>query len=139
MADGPGGTPPLDRFGRDAFRHPMQWEPGPDGGFGTAEAWLPIVDPEARNVAAQRSDPGSLLSLYRELIRVRRGLDGPLQSAEARGGVVELRRGRHRVRINVDGDAGAPLGDGEVVVATAPQAAAAGLLGPGEGALLRDG
>ena len=26
MVDGPGGDPPLDRFGRDRFRHPMQWE-----------------------------------------------------------------------------------------------------------------
>ena len=28
MADGPGGDPPVDRAGRDAHRHPMQWEPG---------------------------------------------------------------------------------------------------------------
>ena len=26
MADGPGGSPPVDRFGRDPQRHPMQWE-----------------------------------------------------------------------------------------------------------------
>ncbi|MDQ6915913.1 MAG: alpha-amylase family glycosyl hydrolase, partial [Actinomycetota bacterium] len=32
QAEGPGGNPPLDRFGRDRARHPMQWEPAPLGG-----------------------------------------------------------------------------------------------------------
>ena len=29
MIDGPGGRPPLDRFGRDACRQPMQWDSAP--------------------------------------------------------------------------------------------------------------
>src|ERR671935_249959 len=33
LADGPGADPPLDQAGRDAYRHPMQWDAGPNGGF----------------------------------------------------------------------------------------------------------
>ena len=43
----------------------MQWDASPGGGFTTGEPWLPLVDPAERNVAAQRGDPASLLSLYR--------------------------------------------------------------------------
>src|SRR5690606_10414663 len=40
-------------------------------GFTTGEPWLPIAcDYPSVNVAAQRDDPGSLLHLYRELIRL---------------------------------------------------------------------
>jgi alpha-glucosidase len=66
MADGPGATPPIDRAGRDGARHPMQWDA--DGGFSSGTPWLPMVDPEERNVADQRDDPGSLLNHYRNLI-----------------------------------------------------------------------
>ena len=61
-----------DRAGRDAERTPMQWDASPTGGFTTGEPWLPLVDPAATNVEAQRDDPGSLLSLYRQLIAARR-------------------------------------------------------------------
>ena len=57
MLDGPGGDPPVDRFGRDRHRHPMQWDAGPRGGFTTGTPWLPPVDPAARNVADQRARP----------------------------------------------------------------------------------
>ena len=50
----------------------MQWEPTADGGFTTGTPWLPVVDPAERNVADQRDDPDSLLSLYRRLIAARR-------------------------------------------------------------------
>jgi alpha-glucosidase len=66
MEDGPGATPPIDRAGRDGARHPMQWDA--DGGFTSGTPWLPMVDPEERNVADQRDDPGSLLNHYRNLI-----------------------------------------------------------------------
>ncbi|MEX1143044.1 MAG: alpha-amylase family glycosyl hydrolase [Thermoleophilaceae bacterium] len=72
MRDGPGHDPPYDRAGRDPHRHPMQWDATPTGGFTTGEPWLPAVDPDERNVGAQRSDPGSLLSLYRRLLGQRR-------------------------------------------------------------------
>jgi alpha-glucosidase len=72
MRDGPGADPPFDRAGRDAHRHPMQWDASPNGGFTTSTPWLPLVDPAERNVADQRGDPESLLSLYRELLAWRR-------------------------------------------------------------------
>ena len=66
LADGPGADPPFDRAGRDRHRHPMQWDATPNGGFTTGTPWLPPVDPERRNVEAQRGDPASLLEHYRE-------------------------------------------------------------------------
>jgi alpha-glucosidase len=74
MCDGPGHLPPFDRAGRDAHRHPMQWDGTRNGGFTTGEPWLPLVDPADRNVADQRTDPESLLSLYRDLLAWRRAI-----------------------------------------------------------------
>jgi alpha-glucosidase len=64
--------PPFDRAGRDGYRTPMQWDAGPTAGFTSGTPWLPVVDPPQRNVAEQSADAGSLLSLYRRLISVRR-------------------------------------------------------------------
>jgi alpha-glucosidase len=83
--------PPFDRAGRDAMRTPMQWDAAPGGGFSTGRPWLPLVDHTTRNVAAQRDDPASLLSLYRDLITARR-------DSEA------LRRGTHRSFFDVAPD-----------------------------------
>lgn len=113
MVDGPGGDPPLDRFGRDGCRHPMQWTAG-TGGFTSGTPWLPPVDPEIRNVEDLRDDPDSILALYRELVRVRRELDGPPERFDADAGVLSFRRGRHRIAINTTAEqrplaaAGAP-------------------------------
>lgn len=62
--------------GRDGCRVPMPWEgEEPPFGFGAGGAsWLPI--PSAwrdLTVAAQDGDPGSMLALYREALRIRRG------------------------------------------------------------------
>ena len=64
--------PPFDRAGRDGYRTPMQWIGAADGGFSRGTPWLPLVDPELRNVAEQSADPTSLLALYRRLIAARR-------------------------------------------------------------------
>ena len=50
----------------------MQWNASPTGGFTRGEPWLPLVDPQQRNVADQSPDPGSLLNLYRRLLVLRR-------------------------------------------------------------------
>lgn len=53
----------------------MQWDDGPNAGFSTPDArpWLPIAaDYRTRNVAAQESDPGSMLNFYRALAALRR-------------------------------------------------------------------
>lgn len=66
-------TWPLGFLGRDPERTPMQWNGAPDGGFGSPSPWLPMnSDWKARNVEAQKADPGSLLSWYRSLARLRR-------------------------------------------------------------------
>jgi alpha-glucosidase len=60
-------------LGRDPERTPMQWDSSPNAGFTTGIPWLPIAaDSHTINVAAQRADPTSLLTLYRRLIALRR-------------------------------------------------------------------
>lgn len=60
-------------LGRDGCRTPMQWDSVQHGGFSIAEPWLPLdADFERQNVAVELSDAGSMLSLYRALIALRR-------------------------------------------------------------------
>src|SRR5688500_7530759 len=62
-------------LGRDPERTPMQWDDGPNAGFAPpgATPWLPLAeDYRTVNVARQREDPKSLLTLYRRLIQLRR-------------------------------------------------------------------
>jgi alpha-glucosidase len=60
-------------LGRDPERTPMQWSPEPHAGFSSAPPWLPLAaDYASRNVALAQLDPSSMLSLYRELLRLRR-------------------------------------------------------------------
>ena len=62
---------------RDRCRSPMQWNDAPNAGFSPpgATTWLPVHPNYAQgvNVAAQESDPNSLLSFYRRLLALRRG------------------------------------------------------------------
>ena len=64
---------PLEK-GRDGERTPMEWNSGANAGFSTARStWLPAAPGyETRNVAVEDQDPGSLLSFYKALIRLRR-------------------------------------------------------------------
>ncbi len=60
-------------IGRDRSRTPMPWDASPFAGFSTSEPWLPLNgDWPERNVATQDRDPGSMLSLYRALLALRR-------------------------------------------------------------------
>jgi alpha-glucosidase len=82
----------VDVDGRDPERAPMQWAPGRGAGFTTGEPWLPIGSEADRvNVAAQRGDQGSMLSLYRRLIWYRKRsaplLHGIYRSLDAPEGV----------------------------------------------------
>ena len=62
-----------DVDGRDPERTPVPWDASPGAGFTTGRPWLPLgAGHRERNVAAQRGDPASTLSLYRRLIRLRR-------------------------------------------------------------------
>jgi alpha-glucosidase len=117
LPNGPGADRPHDRAGRDPLRHPMQWDATPSGGFTTGRPWLPPIDPEARNVEAERGDPASLLELYRRLIALRRELVGDFRLLPAEPGVLSFERGHHVVAVNTGPDE-APAPPGEVVLAT---------------------
>ncbi|MBX3390717.1 MAG: DUF3459 domain-containing protein [Phycisphaeraceae bacterium] len=55
------------------LRTPMQWTAGANAGFTTGKPWRAAnADASTKNVQAESSDPNSLLSLYRRLIRLRR-------------------------------------------------------------------
>jgi alpha-glucosidase len=127
----------IDRAGRDRFRHPMQWEPEPSGGFSDGDPWLDPTDPERRSVAAQRDDPASLLTLYRDLLALRPTLRGPLDPFAAPDEVLAYRRGEHAVAINLGGDRVPIPVEGEVILSTHQAGAAPGTLAPNAGALIR--
>jgi alpha-glucosidase len=60
-------------FGRDPVRTPMAWDGSAHAGFSAGVPWLPLhADWPDRNVTAERDDPASMLSLYRDLLRLRR-------------------------------------------------------------------
>jgi len=136
--------------GRDPERSPLPWDDGPGRGFTTGGrgTWLPMGTPPECNVAAQRADPGSVLTFTRDLLALRRSnpdlLRGGYRSLASTPGTWAWRRG--------DGFATAlNLGDEESVVdgltgsvalgtdrGRDGQPVAGGLaLGPGEGALVR--
>ena len=100
LGDASAGEPSQDRCGRDRFRHPMQWDDSPSGGFTTGEAWLPPVDPERTNVEDQREDPRSTLSLVRDLLTVQEGAGRRLRAPRRPAGRARVppRRpsGRHQ-------------------------------------------
>jgi alpha-glucosidase len=91
--------------GRDPARTPMAWEPTPGAGFTKpgVRPWLPLGDHQARNVARQRQDFGSLLHLCRDLIALRRddpdlrrGSSAPLPASP---GILAWRRGARFVAV----------------------------------------
>ncbi|MCG6988740.1 MAG: alpha-amylase, partial [Gemmatimonadetes bacterium] len=75
------------------LRTPMQWRPGPGGGFTTAAPWESLQpDSMTVNVADEDADPGSLLNLYRRLIHLRKDDD-----ALAAGRLIPLSTGSPHV------------------------------------------
>lgn len=62
----------VNRFSRDNSRTPMQWNADANAGFTTGKPWLSVNDNYVEiNVAAQESDPNSVLNFYRRLIALR--------------------------------------------------------------------
>jgi alpha-glucosidase len=91
-------------FGRDPVRTPMPWDGSANAGFTTGEPWLPLnSDWRARNVAAEAEDGGSILSLYRALLQLRRehaALSlGAVRLLSAHGHVLAYERSRGDERI----------------------------------------
>ena len=89
--------------GRDPVRTPMQWDA--DGGFTAGEPWLPYGD-LAVNVAAQRDDPRSMLTLHRRLLALRREfVEEDYATLHAADGVLAYAARRaHAVALNLTGE-----------------------------------
>jgi alpha-glucosidase len=93
-------------LGRDPQRTPMPWDGGPNAGFTTGTPWLPLGAESATvNVAAQRQDPASMLTLYRRLIALRRATPalavGAYAPVEAHGAVLAYLRSHAEQRLLV--------------------------------------
>jgi glycosidase len=113
-----------ERVNRDRARTPMHWDASPGGGFTTGQPWLPVGDAAARNVAAQRGDPGSVLWLCRRLLELRRAELGgqiapyELVAAEA-DGLWAYRCGGLLVLANLSGQPRTwPVETGEILLST---------------------
>jgi alpha-glucosidase len=85
--------------GRDGCRVPLPWTAnGTSFGFGDGTSWLPQpVGWGAYSVEAQERDPGSMLSLYRTMLAIRRTepalLGDSLDWLDAGDDVIAFRRG----------------------------------------------
>jgi alpha-glucosidase len=81
--------------GRDPVRTPMQWDGSAGRGFSDGSPWLPF-GPVEISVASQEGDPGSMLSLYRRALALRRETvalhSGEQRHAEASDGLLTLVR-----------------------------------------------
>ena len=93
-------------LGRDGCRTPMQWDASPFAAFSSSPPWLPLSeDVASRNVANQRGDPGSLYSLYRRLVGLRRKhpalATGTCRPVPAEGDVLAFIRERNGARFFV--------------------------------------
>jgi alpha-glucosidase len=104
---------PGQGFGRDPERTPMRWDESPGAGFTRGEPWLPFADPPSANVSAQRADPRSMLSLYRQLLELRQrtpalhsGLYRPLWSHHDNtlGFLRESGAERYLIALNLSGE-----------------------------------
>jgi alpha-glucosidase len=117
--DGPGHDPPYDRAGRDPYRHPPAWDETPGAGFSDGEPWLAAVVPPDGPASMQERDRGSMLWLYRDLIALRRELDGPLAFLDTPPGMLAYMRGEgHAVAINLGDEPWPDPPAGEVLLAT---------------------
>jgi alpha-glucosidase len=65
----------LQIMARDHSRIPLQWDDSPNAGFTSAQAkpWMRVHDAYREiNVARQVKDPGSILSFYKKMLRLRK-------------------------------------------------------------------
>jgi alpha-glucosidase len=83
--------------GRDGCRTPMQWNAMRNAGFSGATTWLPLASDFAHeNVVNLDADTGSILTLYRALIQLRKQLpqltSGSYEPVAAQGDLLLYRR-----------------------------------------------
>ena len=129
-----GGVDP----GRDGCRVPLPWSGAtPPFGFSPAGArhqpWLPQPEAWAHLTAAsQRSDPSSMLELYRRAVRARRqhliGAAGAVEWLPSDDGVLVFRRGDVVCVVNLSPEPVPLAGPGTLLVAS--EDPARGLLAP---------
>ena len=140
-------------LGRDPQRTPMQWDDSQYAGFSDAKPWLPVADDHAQvNVASQRGDPGSMLTLYRRLIELRRACppltQGAFRMLSAQDNVLAYERSHrdHRLLMALNFDSAPkeliiPVGANERVLLSTkgdPSPAAPLVLRPDEGVIVGD-
>jgi alpha-glucosidase len=136
-------------FGRDPVRAPMPWDASPHAGFSTVEPWLPLgSDWRTRNVATQAADPASMLTLHRDLIRLRRAHPslsrGSVRLIDAEGNVLTYERQEGDEKLVIALNLGAapattPLGAKPVLLSTLGRTAFDGTLAADEGVILSGG
>ncbi|KAF0677615.1 alpha-amylase family glycosyl hydrolase [Profundibacterium mesophilum] len=92
---------PGQGLGRDPVRLPMPWDDGPGRGFTQGTPWLPLS--EGSSAEAQSNDPGSMLSLHKRLLSLRRSEPalslGALELLAVEGGTVLRYRRTHEGRV----------------------------------------
>lgn len=128
-------------LGRDPSRTPMAWDRSPHAGFSSVEPWLPLhVDWPVRNVEAESANQGSILNLYRALLRLRRAEPalaiGDIELVDSKADVLAYyrRHGDRRLLIALNLTSTrqeAPLPPGELLLSTTE-------LGPFDGSLRAD-
>jgi len=136
-------------LGRDPVRTPMAWDGGPNAGFSSGESWLPLhMDWPTRNVAAEARDSGSMLSLHRGLLDLRRSEPalsiGSIDRVHANDHILAYQRehGSSRLQLALNLSATErqiPDGvePGELLLSTLGSPPPEGWLRPDEGVILR--
>ncbi|HHW73348.1 MAG TPA: alpha-glucosidase [Firmicutes bacterium] len=84
---------------RDNARTPMQWSAEPNAGFTTGTPWIKVNSNYRRiNVEAQRGDPNSIRSFYKQMIALRGGSEilkaGDFQAVKIAKNLFVFRRSR---------------------------------------------
>jgi glycosidase len=125
----------------------MPWDGGDHAGFSTSEPWLPLnEDWHTRNVAHQTADEGSMLTLYRRLLALRRAHPalslGDIVLHPASHGVLVYERiwqdERLIVALNLTrGPQTLSLPESEVLLSTLPHRHFTGELAGDEGLILK--
>ena len=109
--------------GRDGCRVPLPWS-GTSSPFGFGgEPWLPQPASWARlTVEAQATDPNSMLSLYRDALRIRRAelADGDLAWLPSDDGVLAFTRGAGFTCVTNLTGAAVALPEGELLLSSLP-------------------
>jgi alpha-glucosidase len=112
-------------FGRDPVRTPFPWTDEPGAGFTSGTPWLPVGSD--MSLSRQYGDPGSMVSLHRQLLALRRARpalsEGAVAAVNASGTVLGYERrlddDRLAVALNLaHADAECDVVPGMVVAAT---------------------